>query len=253
MAPMETAALQKSEAGAAPDAQAATGGGWDSFAASPSAPSDEPTQAQAEGARSEARGRWQDFVVQSEADADGKKKGDSVAGVEVAPEQEFVGRADEGALRQGLAAPAPVAIREPEETESLDDNATDRAAVLGEPPSTLSTERAEALKDAVKESERNRSEAKALLESQANRAAAAGEVVRRSVLRSFKVGADGAWYESGYNGEVTTPLARGSDALRELMKKYPEFDWNKLLDRRQRQVFQLDDAWYDLEVAPEQE
>ena len=71
--------------------------------------------------------------------------------------------------------------------------------------------------------------------------------------RVTRVGGDGVWYQVGYNGEVTTALPRGSDALREVMKKHPEFDWNKMLTRSAKQVFQLDGAWYALEAKPDQE
>ncbi len=247
MAPAQSTALEKTESDATSAAGATPSGAWESFTAT--TPADQVGAPRADAAPDDARGQWSDFVGQNEVGAKEKQSVGGVAGGGRSPEEEFNGRADERELRQGVASPAPVAADSP----PPDDDVADRAAVLGEPPSTLPAPRAEALKDAANESERNRTEARAQLDSQANRAAAAGEVVQRSILRSFRVGADGIWYESGYNGEAATPIERGSDALRELMKRYPSFDWNKLLDRRARQVFQLDEAWYDLEAAPEQE
>ncbi len=243
---MEVAALQKAEADVASSDVAVsepTEGSWDSFTRS------------AEGAREstdvpevpkdDSNKEWDRFV----------RAADATAPAGAAPaEDEFRGRADERSIREGLieSVPETLAAAPPTSAPAPVEPEADRAAVLGDPQS-LSASRADELQDAAEDAERNNEEAKALFQDQTQRAQAVGEIVSRQRLRSFRVGADGTWYESGYDNQPLTPLPRESDTLRELMKQYPEFDWNKLIKRSARQVFQLDNAWYDLEALPEQE
>jgi hypothetical protein len=208
-----------------------------------------------DSAAGETRAGWQQFVRDSEAGAHGEKEtsADVAAASPVVAHDDVGsrGRADVESSRPQEVAGAPAQEQLAAGAAPDGEERADRAAVLGEPPSTVSTQRAEALKDAASESERNETEAKAALERQANAARASGEVIESRVLRSFRIGADGVWYEKGYDGQATTSLPRESDALRELMKKYPESDWNKLLDRPHKQVFQMGDDWYALEAEPE--
>jgi hypothetical protein len=259
MAPDAELAFQPSAADSttfesAPD-EDAQGGSWDAFTAN-----NVRVQGSGEATKSaatETQGAWQGFVREGStvggvaADAVGT---DQRLEAGITPESRSgQGRADEASSRPRDVAASP--DKEPVGARGVarEDDVSDRAAVLGEPPSTLSAQRAEALKDAATESERSESEAKEAIERQANVAEASGEVVERTPLRSFKVGGDGIWYQAGYNGEATTSLPRGSDALRELMKKHPGFDWNKMLDRSAKQVFQLDGAWYALEARQDDE
>ena len=260
MAPQEGLALRRTAEDSADfDSQStpagdAQGGNWDAFTANGS-------RAQASGnelesASTETRAGWEGFVRDSGPPGGAAPDADDKTELEATDAQEIglgLGRADEVSSRPNeiAASPAPVPVTPKAET-SVDEE-SDRSAVLGEPPSTLSAQRAEALKDAASQTARNESDAKAALERQTDAAQASGEVLERTTLRSFKVGADGIWYQVGYSGEATTSLARESDTLRELMKKHPEFDWNKMLDRSARQVFQLDGAWFALEAMPEQE
>jgi hypothetical protein len=228
-----------------------TEGAWDGFsghrdANEPGGESAEPT--------GEPRAEWREFVrapgapAPDEADAVPAGEGGAVSGGDIR------GRADEQSLKRRLAAStAATGTSVPEEMPDTGDAADDRAAVLGRPLQTPAPEAAGVAADSTGEADRSVDEAKPRAERQANLAGAVGEVVSRAKLRSFNVGQDGVWYEDGYQGEPVTPLARDSQALRELMKRYPETDWNRLLGRPARQIFQLDDAWYDLAAGPEPE
>jgi anti-sigma factor (TIGR02949 family) len=243
----------------APAPQAAAGEAWDSFTRS--AENGSSTEETPGDAAKKASSEWDDFVG---GEASGERmKSQPVPESEATAQSddedlslEFRGRDDERSMRE-LVASAPPSVPEAggisEEGASSSADDTDRAAVLGEPPSALPLQRAEALKDEAAESERVQNEAKALLDDRTDQAQAAGEVVRRQRLRSFKVGADGVWYESGYEDQPRIALERDSDMLRELMKQYPDFNWNKIIDRKWRQVFQVEGTWYDLEAAPEPE
>lgn len=129
--------------------------------------------------------------------------------------------------------------------------APDRQKVLGQPPE--SPRPGVAAPEEERQQVALRAGASGDAEPQAQSPAPAhpGELVGSIKLRSFKVRGDGVWYESGYDGEVTIPLERDSEALREVMKQYPDEDWNKMLNRAARQVFQLEGVWYDLEAAPD--
>ncbi len=153
--------------------------------------------------------------------------------------------ATEGALEASAPKAALGAL-----ADSADAEVRARAEVIGTPPpAEADLSSIEKLFDAPAADK-----AEAVQESapQSSAPAQAGDVVSRQTLRSFRVLAGGLWVEEGYDHEPTTPLKRSSPELRELMKKFPESDWTKLLERPYRQVFQMGDAWYDLEASPEE-
>lgn len=168
---------------------------------------------------------------------------------------------DEDASRkstpQAETAPPPVAESPAREEMERDDISPNRAEVLGTPPAPEAEDSQEQAEEESRTliaggaGEDEPSAPEGVERQRGSFPIEQGEAVRRFTLRSFKVGADGVWYERGYADQPTVELGRDSDALRELMKQYPDEDWNKMLDRPARQVFQLDGVWYNLEAAPE--
>ncbi|MDK1021904.1 MAG: hypothetical protein QGD90_09755, partial [Candidatus Hydrogenedentes bacterium] len=68
-------------------------------------------------------------------------------------------------------------------------------------------------------------------------------------IRSYKVEADGSWVETGYDGEPTTLLKRGSKDVEALIALDP--DIKRIVQRPVRAIFQVAGRWYTLEEAKE--
>ncbi len=208
-------------AASAPD-QGPAGGGeaWGSFmrAAEP-APAPEPAQDAAKG-KVAADGAWENFARAPE---------ETKAGL-------ALGREDNSTSLSDAAGEADA------ETRS-------RAELIGTPPAA-----AAAAPEASAEGMRDEQPKEEVAQTDPfNVRAEVGEVVSRRMLRSFKVRADGTWVESGYAGEPTTELKRGSDELNAVMKKHSSESWDKILDRTAVQIFELDDVWYALDGKPEEQ
>lgn len=209
-----------------PDQGPAGGGAaWQDFArASESAPVQEQETEQS-GAKAKAKtdGAWESFARAPAPATD--------TGI-------VAGREDNAsALADSLAA---AGVSAEADAASVDEEMRERAEVIGAPPAGVAADapaRAEALQTPAFPEVR----------------AGVGEVVSRRVLRSFKVRADGAWVESGYAGEPTTELKRGSAVLNQVMQQHVSEEWDKILRRTALQIFQLGGTWYTLEGKPAEE
>ena len=224
----DSQALMKSkeaQAGVAEADSAAGGGAWDNFARTP------------------ARGNtaWEQFAQPAPSAASPAVGGREDSGQSLAQDLAAADTADKDAPL-GASAVAPA--------ESADEETRARAELIGTPPPAEEVGRSvEKLLDAPDDMKSEALQDGATPPPGAP--AQAGEVVSRQTLRSFRVLAGGLWVEEGYDHEATTKLKRGSRELRELMKKFPQAEWGKLLERSSRQVFQMGDAWYDLEAVAE--
>jgi hypothetical protein len=167
------------------------------------------------------------------------------------------GREDGGeALAQGLAAADDKAEGQRSnagraaDVERAEAEVRARAEVIGTPPAAAPVPQTAAAPEMVLEAPTAHDAPK----TGAGQAPpiGAGEVVSRQTLRSFRVGADGIWYERGYDNQPRTALKRESAPLRELMKSHSGEEWGKLLGHVARQVFEIDGAWYELEAAPQE-
>ncbi len=219
-----------------------------------------PARAEADSTSTSAAATWDNFT-RAPARDDTTWKSFAKAPAAMEADSAGGGREDSGeALARGLAAAddknkeAAASAERVADVQGVDDEARARAELIGTPQAAEAAPLAPPAPEKILDAPATQEEFKTDVgPAPAPRApVGAGEVLSRKTLRSFRVGADGIWYERGYENQPRTALKRESPALRELMKRNSGEDWSKMIDREYGQVFQINGVWYELEAAPQE-